>query len=1188
NIPLIKIIDKTGRNIYFRETSSNQWDGVFGEKGFVLTENSEFTWHRSNGTRYHFSSLGQLMWVKDQVGNHQQLTYYTTNNHIHTITDIASGRVLTFYYNDNNNGDFLEYIIGPITTAVSDGKWVSYGYDANNNLTSVTYADGSGFVYGYAPPNTDENKTTDDLNNLSTKKDMMGHVLATWKYDSNDRVIESTTQDGKGVKIDYSNYDAGGSTIDVTDAYGVKRAYTILSYNNIPKVKSIVVTEGCANCDGNQPIRYEYDDENNIIEEAYANGKTIKYTQHDDRGNPTTIIHSYFDENSNLIERTIYYEYHETLNTPLRRFEASVVKPGGNKETIWDYDIDGDSNYNENPSLLLQRKIEKGFTKNLYDQTSVPFEYITNYDYYYPNGQLKSIDGPKDNNIVNDVQTFEYDSNGNLKKNIQWKTSTHSLITSFDEFDSAGNPSYMIDINDQRTDFTYDGKNKLLTTTINSVVNSSTFNTAGNIQSVTKPGGRTLTYGYYNSGRLKTITDALGNYLNYGYDTQGNVIEDYVFDSNDEKKRWYRFDYQNPTNPGKLWRMLYPNGGATLFTYDEVGNINSETDPLNRITSYQYGPLDRLDKIIQPGPAEPTIKYFYDAHGNVNKIVDPSSTTENPKETHYEYDDMGRLLKIESPESGTTKFLYNEILSWMKQLDANGIIKTYNFDSLGRVKNISYSNSTEQVVFTYDDTDTYGKGKLRSMSVDSEGSNYYSYNALGQLTVETRYNNGGPQLDTWYGYNPTNTDHEIILYPNSGSIHYQRNNNGQISAILDGSQNIIINNITYMPFGPVEDYEIPLSGTDTLKVDRTFNARYLVDSIKAVTGTDTDTVMDYQYKYYADGSVQKVDGVSVPTALEEARMDYAIFPDANKINSISKDSVQVALYVYDGGNDTNGNITSDGTHIFEYNKKNQLIKVTRDNDGTILAEFAYDGKGRRVKKVDSVQSKTTYFIYDKDNNLIGERDSSGNRLRDYIYLGTEPIAMKVYGDQAGIYYFLNDHLGTPQKIVDSAGTVVWEAAFLPFGLAQIHVETITNNIRFPGQYYDAETGLHYNWHRYYDPATGRYLTPDPIGLAGGINLYSYTNGNPVNYIDPDGLAPDWVGYTGPILTGVGGLIVVYPHPYPKIAGWALGGIGSALILWDAATSPNEHIDFVEQKMAPVNEALEESQRAFEKLDNCNQ
>jgi RHS repeat-associated protein len=89
--------------------------------------------------------------------------------------------------------------------------------------------------------------------------------------------------------------------------------------------------------------------------------------------------------------------------------------------------------------------------------------------------------------------------------------------------------------------------------------------------------------------------------------------------------------------------------------------------------------------------------------------------------------------------------------------------------------------------------------------------------------------------------------------------------------------------------------------------------------------------------------------------------------------------------------------------------------------------------------------------------------------------------------------------------LEFSGTIVWRAAYLPFGKAQLITETITNNFRFPGQYFDEETGLHYNMHRYYNPATGRYMTPDPIGLEGGINLYGFVQNDPVNFVDPWGL-----------------------------------------------------------------------------------
>jgi RHS repeat-associated protein len=104
------------------------------------------------------------------------------------------------------------------------------------------------------------------------------------------------------------------------------------------------------------------------------------------------------------------------------------------------------------------------------------------------------------------------------------------------------------------------------------------------------------------------------------------------------------------------------------------------------------------------------------------------------------------------------------------------------------------------------------------------------------------------------------------------------------------------------------------------------------------------------------------------------------------------------------------------------------------------------------------------------------------------------------------YWYQNDHLGTPQKITDTNGKVVWSATYDSFADALILMEEIVNNLRHPGQYFDSETGFHYNWYRYYDPATGRYLSKDPIGfLAGDMNLYRYVLNNPINRIDALGL-----------------------------------------------------------------------------------
>jgi len=120
-----------------------------------------------------------------------------------------------------------------------------------------------------------------------------------------------------------------------------------------------------------------------------------------------------------------------------------------------------------------------------------------------------------------------------------------------------------------------------------------------------------------------------------------------------------------------------------------------------------------------------------------------------------------------------------------------------------------------------------------------------------------------------------------------------------------------------------------------------------------------------------------------------------------------------------------------------------------------------------------------------------------------------------------VYFYHNDHLGTPQKLTNISGAVVWSATYDAFGKASVDASsTVVNNLRFPGQYHDAETGLHYNWHRFYDPIAGRYNKVDPIGFDGGdVNLYAYVRNRPVRWVDVYGLWPYHGNWCGPDWTG---------------------------------------------------------------------
>jgi len=173
-----------------------------------------------------------------------------------------------------------------------------------------------------------------------------------------------------------------------------------------------------------------------------------------------------------------------------------------------------------------------------------------------------------------------------------------------------------------------------------------------------------------------------------------------------------------------------------------------------------------------------------------------------------------------------------------------------------------------------------------------------------------------------------------------------------------------------------------------------------------------------------------------------------------------------------------------------------------EEDASTVAEYTYNGLGQRVIK--AVGDVTSVFHYDLTGKLIAESLANGTITAEYLYMGKIRIA-KVDVSTGKIYYYLNDRLGTPQLMTDDTGTIVWEATYRPFGEATVNPKsTVVNNFRFPGQYYDEETGLHYNYFRYYDPRTGRYFRADPIGLRGSINLYTYAHSNPVNLVDPTG------------------------------------------------------------------------------------
>lgn len=217
---------------------------------------------------------------------------------------------------------------------------------------------------------------------------------------------------------------------------------------------------------------------------------------------------------------------------------------------------------------------------------------------------------------------------------------------------------------------------------------------------------------------------------------------------------------------------------------------------------------------------------------------------------------------------------------------------------------------------------------------------------------------------------------------------------------------------------------------------------------------------------------------------------------------------------------------------FTWNQAGQLKTVSQG--GSLLATYTYDYQGRRTRKVKegagTLSYRTTLYVYDLYNRLISELNGAGNPLRTYVWRDDIPVALIVHGSET-VFYLETDHLNTPIAARNQTGTVVWKWESDAFGSTPANEDpdgdgaTLTINLRFPGQYFDKESGLHYNHHRYYDPRLGRYLSPDPIGLAGGINLYGYVGANPLSWVDPLGL--DYGFSVDPAAAGGNGHATLY-------------------------------------------------------------
>jgi RHS repeat-associated protein len=1046
---------------------------------------------RQDGRSDRYNLQGRLLSETDRSGRTTSYTY-DSSNHVATVTG-PFGHTLSFTYDGNHR---LDRMTDPA------GQVIRYSYNSAYNLVRVSYPDGTGKQYSYS------NSNSSFPHELTAVAFIDASFTFTpfdnFVYDANGKVATNELAGGQQ-RFDLS-YDSDTQTT-VTNAAGRKDVLTFQTQLGVKNLLSKIVQ-----ADG-KGLTQQFDARNNVISRTDADGHTTTYTY--DSLNRMT---SQTEAAGTPQARTVSYQYGtDGLALPVEIDRPSVCASATQKTQI-SYDA------NHNPIQIT----ETGYTPSC---SAITRRMSLGYN---AAGQVNRIDGPRTD--LADISTLSYHdcTAGGACGQLQSTTDALGHTTTFDAYDSNGRLLQKTDPNGLVTSYAYDPRGRL--SQISEQANGATarvtafsYTPSGKLARTTLPDGRTLSYSYNGAQELMTVTDNLGDKIGYTYDSRGNRSQTSTYDPDGTLVRQIKSVYDIRDH----LQSINDGGSVTQQVNDALGNLVQQTDPNNNPpTSHSYDPLNRLIKTIDA--INGTTGYRYDPNGQVDQVTTPNGAT-----TDYQYDDFGDLLQEDSPDRGTTTYRYDAAGNLTQKTDARGVIATYSYDALNRLTATHYSGmnqaSASDTTLTYDSGPdcSNGIGHLCTAQ-DQSGTTTYTYDAFGNILSQT-HSQSQSMGTTTISYRYDNGNRMVgITYPDGREIDYTRDAIGRIQGITTaaaGNSQTLVSGRQYRADGHLTGQTFGNGLSD----QRQYTAQ---GRLSSWTLGGNSVNLDYGYSYDANGNLTGQSGPDGSAAYQYDPLDrltdeswgtgnyhnsYSYDGNGNRLTSLDSSGNAIG-YDYDPqsnklnqrGNqtitlDAAGNTTDDGKYQYRYDAAGRLSDVLLN--GVTVARYTYDYLGLRRDKI--LATGTTEFAYGPNGHLLSEQKATGSG-RDYVWTDTSPIAqINVNGsNQANdtIDYLHTDAMGTPRLASDANQQIVWRWKWDAFGYRQVKASNtlIEMNLRYPGQYYDTETGLFYNWNRYYDPSTGRYGRSDPIGLNGGYNSFSYVDGNPLNLIDTLGLYPDCI------------------------------------------------------------------------------
>jgi RHS repeat-associated protein len=660
----------------------------------------------------------------------------------------------------------------------------------------------------------------------------------------------------------------------------------------------------------------------------------------------------------------------------------------------------------------------------------------------------------------------------------------------------------------------------------------------GLVQKTRDPEGKSIEYFYNSMGLLCKSVGPLGTTSLYEWDRLGRLITQNI----NQCESHYQYDGHGRIDQISEHQTNEGITHTTQFSYDAGDNITKVRFPDNTTQHLQYNGANQLTCSIDSAGRE--TQYVYDGLAQVRKKIDPMGQV-----FEYQYDNERNLVGLINEKGERYQLKYDRNERLIEEIGFDGRVQQYGYNEQGQlsshiegvhttvsttvnnttVNNIADNNSdkeSEQQT-TYFERDAIGRltekrspgnmvsqysydvnGRLTS-AINEHISVAFEYTPCGLLakeiqgdqTIEHRYNDAGQRTSTFM--------------PDSRKINYDFDQLGRWSAIsIDGRQ--------------VASVQRNEWGLEVQREQGELQTQYQYDPMARLTRQTTtlkqskQNIIRRDYQFDWAGNLNAVDDFRKGrTHYQYDSLDRLIQVSGTKHESFQFDptgniaegilnsperkgnrlsAYKDQLFEYD---ESAGNIIFQRQHQsgadqvnYLYNGQNQLTRVQSSQSTT---HYHYDALGRRISKEQGKQKAE--YLWSGDV-LLSEHKNGREKLYIYEPNSFKPLA-QVINNQ--IFHYHLDHLGTPQEISNQYGGIVWSGDYSAFGGTKlIDVESIENNLRFQGQYFDDETGFHYNRYRYYNPRTGQYISQDPIGLLGGVNHYRYAP-NPTGWIDPYGL-----------------------------------------------------------------------------------